>query len=308
MIDGIPFLGENNTHLKYKILNRKPDTFEEISLYSLYKDVEPNKKIVIIDSKWITWLEDTNFDYLKHTAYLKYYTYKRLLTSYKINLKDISKDENHLEYTEDGQVYVRYAYKLNKLSLNIGSKLLIYNIDTDILTEYTITSFVDTEFTFSILQLYELYKNACYKDTGHNSGYTLIYKEIPQFKNIDAVLRKENSLDTWDDKKSSSYHSRNDDVGYRDVRIYEYNTFIEKFGTGYIEGKYTYKYRKLFFESYLYCAMRADIVPIDGKEYNWDTLGKSRSYIKIKDAQIPFFIKCEWLDHNTLESKMTWRK
>lgn len=68
-----------------------------------------------------------------------------------------------------------------------------------------------------------------------------------------------------------------------------------------------FKYRRLAFESYLYCCLKSGKTPIDNKS-DWDKLGETKYYIKISDGRIPLFIKCEWVDTNKLKSTVTWRK
>lgn len=316
MIAGIPYIAENNTPRKREILSRKTDDIRNVSLYDLFNNIQSKENLVVIENKWLTWLEDTNFDYLNKKAYIKYYTYSKYKTDKQLKLTYISDNDKHLDYDEDGTVYIRYGYKLNKLEINIGTTLHIYSLKEDKLIEYRIASFIGENFKFSLEELYNRYKTACYRDMQsefghHNGGYTFIYKELPQFKNKDAMLRRKYRLSTWEDGKSSAEHIRKDDIDNRDIRVYEYTKYISKVSeadTVSLSDERTYKYRRLLFDLYLYCSARAEIEPIDGNKYNWKELGKSIHYIKIKEGELPFFIKCEWFNTNTLKSTVTWRK
>ena len=312
MIAGIPYIENVNTLKKREILKEKTYTVKETSLYSLFKQIEPKRNLVVINSKYLTWLEDVNFDYLHHKAYIKYYTYKQQITDKRVKVDKLSKDDEHLEYKKNGVVYVRYAYEYKTLELKLGRELTIYNLDTNTLIKYKITRYVDEDFEFSLEHLYSLYKNYCYKDMysefgQHEGGYTFIYKELPQFKNKDVSLRKRYKLPTWSDNKTSSFH-KNDEESYRDTRVYEYTTYVSKMGDSYKESSDLYKYRRLAFELYLYCSASANKTPIDAAEYAWETLGKTAHYIKMNDGTVPFFVKCEWFNNNTLKNNVTWRR
>lgn len=302
MIQGIPYLGENNIELKHKIINREPDEYIDISLYELVENISEKDNLIIIDNQYITWLEDLEFDYRNKVCSIVYYSYDLYKTSLKVNIKR-SKADNHLEYDENNCVLVRYNYELNRIQIKLGSNLRIYNISSDKLYEYTIKSWIKSEFSLS--KLYSLYRNYCYYDmktefSSHEGGYTYILKQLNSFKNKDAKFRNEFKLKTWKEKPISN--------NYNDVRVYEYFSYINKIGNSEIEiSMKLFKYRRLDFESYLFCCMQEGIEPVDSSE-DWNRLGKSLHYIKISDGKLPLFIKCEWLNTNNMINTATWRK
>lgn len=302
MVQGIPFLGENNFEKKQSILNRKIDRYENISVYKLFYNINKKENLIVIDNKYLTWLDDTIFNYRDKKCYIQYFSYETFKTNLNVHIK--YKPDNHLDYDNESKILIRHNFSLNKLYINLGIKLNVYNINTDMLTEYTLDKWIDED--FDINKIYDLYLDYCYYDANtnfscHDSGYTYISKRFEGIYNKDRELRYKFMLDTWHNKFILQ------EKDYRDTRIYKYFTYIDKIkNTDIIISDKEFRYRRLNFEVYLYCCLRSQKRPIN-IDNKWDKLGKSLSYVKIEHRKIPMFIKCEWLDNNELEVNTTWR-
>lgn len=305
-------------------------------MLSLISSMKEKSSLVVIDNSYLTWLEDTEFDYLNHKCQLKYLRYELYSTNKVRDIQDFkdSRSYKHMEYIEDSDnkqyIQVRYNFGYLTKQINLGDNLVIFEIDSNELIEYSIDSWVNLsdkncDNVFSLSKLYDLYKNYCFYDlhtkfSGHEPGYQYIQYESEGFKNLDARLRRKYKLKTW---KSDPIENH-----YRDVRVYKYFEYLDR-----IQVKTSsenlcldqslepnkivnqclelsdklFKYRKLAFESYLFCHVMQRNVPIDYVS-EWNKLGKYMYYIKIGDKNLPMFVKAEWKLDNELRNSQTWRR
>ncbi len=299
-IAGIPYFGNNNQKKIKYILEKDIGEYRETDLYSLLLVSGEKNSVVIIDNRYLTWIEDIQLNYRDKIVSIPYYTYKKEAIG---PIEEISTEKSyydHIEIMGDNMVNIKYEYELMEMELRIGTKLVIYNVKNDEKIEYNITRWANTE--FSISKLYELYKQYCYYDMQeenrqHEGGYTYISKNVEKIYNKEEALRKRYKLKTYKEKRELK--------DYRDVRIYRYDQYISRVSNEDKISEKLFKYRKLDFESYLFCNLRENNKPVDC--CSWDELGKSRKYIKVTDGHIPFFIKHEWLNTTEIKSNETWR-
>lgn len=295
-------------------------------MLSLISQAKEKNSVVVIDDTYLTWLDDINFDYVHHICYISYLKYDKYTTD-KVRCLDKDKGYNHVDYIEgtDNVQYIQIRYNFEYLTkqITLGDSLVIFEIDSGKLIKYSIDSWVNHEDkndndVFSLIELYNLYKNYCFYDlhtkfSGHESGYQYVQYE-EGFNNVDDKLRKKYKLNTWKSKPTINH--------YRDVRVYKYFDYIQRIQGRAVseEGCYNsesqeniqisdklFKYRKLAFESYLFCHLMNRSIPIDYQD-DWNKLGKSMYYIKIGDKNLPMFIKAEWRLDNKLISHQTWRR
>ena len=303
MIEGIPYFGEDNQSIWENILNSYiKKSLNEESLYDLI-DKRINKRcVVVIDNKWLSWLNDITFNYRDKECYIPYYTFE-LFEIDEHNLKTDNK--GHLLFDGD-TVRIRYNYKLEKYNININKlSLVIYDLDTDEKYKVSTNKWID-ELYFDINKLYNLYLDSCYVDddfliTKHTGGYHFITKVVDGFFNKECYLRKENRL---------QHYSTGSVIicEYRDVRQYKNHEVVKK--EGFRETSDTYKIRRLKFESYLYCILREKLSP--NKKHkkflaDWDKLGKSSEYIKYGN-NIKLIIKSYWLNSYQSIKYKSWTR
>ena len=301
MLRGIPFFGEQNKSIQETILSSNCNKVVNISLYDLAQLALLHKKnyVVVIGAKYLTWLDDIVFDYVHKCCYIQYYSYMEYVTDIYLAEKSFAdRTKVHIKTDSEGRIVVRFNYNTEKEPIAIGFSLLVYSLQDNCLTKYIICSYCNMD--FQLKTLYNLYLNSCYFDykgafTENESGYTYITKQFTGFSNQELLYRRKLNLPNYLDDEIPS--------DYCDVRQYDYWYYIDKYKNVTI-SKELYKYRRLAFESYLFCCIRAGLTPTD--EPRWNKLGKSLSYIKIKDT-VPFFVKQEWLDDYNV-SKKTWRR
>ena len=311
VLRGIPFLGEHNTAKRKSVIKRNIDENIDISLFSLYDNIKEKDNIVIIDNKYITWLEDTYFDYVNKRARLYYFAYE----TKSMHLDGIKKNAKYIEHIdrdkESGNILLKYNYEMKYIDLKPNVELQVYNISSKKKIKYNIVSWIDTN--FSIDTLYKYYEQYCYYDANlsgvrHDSGYTYISKKVRGFINKEDYIREDYGIPTYKNEESRltavSDKYYND---YTDVRVYTYFDYLTKIaGKPELLVQKTFRYRKLQFESYLFCSLRSNKKPIDFDD--WDKLGSKVYYLKFNYDAVPFFVKHEWLDNTSLVNNKTWRK
>lgn len=281
MISGIPYFGEATQELMDYILNTD---FSNVpvarykSLYEIVGDSVNDKVVVVIDNKWVTWLNDIVFNYRDKECYIPYYSYKEYLIEDRVFKTN---NRGHLILTSDG-LKIRYGYKYNKMYITDG-KVKLNCVDISTLDQFIITTdgWTDDD-SVDLDKLYRLYIDSCYKDDDflvnkHAGGYHYINKSIKSFDNKEKKLREQYNLCGF--SVDSEY-----DKDYRDLRQYTYDEVIKL--KGLISNTELYRERRLRFESYLYCCLRQGL--FNNIEF------KKRIY-KIGDG-IKLIIKDYWLD------------
>lgn len=286
MIQGIPYFGEKTQEIYEFIQSNRYDeaAIAEVSYDSLYELIISNidnNLVVIIDNKWLSWLNDIKFNYRDKEVYVPYYEYKTFKTP-----KDTYKSNNsgHL-ILNNGHIDIRYDYKYKKFKLDIN-KLSLKCLDVNTLEIKVLTTskwISDNEFKTD--KLYNLYINSSYKDDDylvnkHAGGYHYIDRENLMFRNREKQLRKEYGFRDYDYSDNIKY-----DSDYRDVRQYKYDEVIKEFG--FIENDKLYRIRRLEFEVYLYCCLRHG---------DLDNLKFKHHIYKLGDS-IKLIIKDYWLDN-----------
>lgn len=292
MISGIPYFGENTQSL-YKMIknfnfsNSNIKTYK--SLYSALESLINRRIIVIIDNKWLTWLNDIIFNYRDKCCYLPYFSYKKHI----VNDKEYHNDNKGHLIISDGALHIRYEYKYAKLSID-GNNLLLNCVDIDTFEHFVLSThkWIDeTECNFD--KLYNLYLESAYTENDYNinkhaGGYHYIDRSPKQFKNKEKVIREQLGL--------SSYSLDNIiDADYRDVRNFKYNEIIQKHGM--LQSVELYRERRLRFESYLYCCIRQGLL---------DSLEFRKGIYKYGDT-IKLIIKDYWILDKDRPNK-TWCK
>lgn len=297
MITGIPYFGEDTQQITEYILSNVDDIHETICM-SMHEFVISNidKRVaVIIDNKWVTWLNDIVFNYRDKKCYIPYYSYKE----YEIEDRTFKTNGRGHLILKDNHLRVRYDYIYNKFDITLPNlRLTCINIDTREIFNVIINQWItDTEIDLD--KLYKLYINASYKDDDflvnkHAGGYHYIDKSPNQFVNKEKKLREQYDLSSYADE----YRYYKD---YRDVRQYKYDEIIKLIGM--IDNTELYRERRLRFEVYLYCCLRAGLlnnihfknhiyklgnnVKLILKDYWLDNINKSnKTYIKYSENSI----------------------
>lgn len=292
MITGIPYFGEKTQEITNSILNTNEDIIYEKeydSLYDLILDNIDKHIIVVIDNKWLTWLNDIVFNYRDKECYIPYYTYDIYwLDDKKYN----SNNKGHL-ILNDNKLGIRYNYKYEKYNININD-LSLQCINIDKLEKFVVRAkYWINDTNLNIDKLYKLYINSCYKDDDftfnkHSGGYHYIEKSPKQFKNKEKYYREYLDINTY-------AYDNEYERDYRDVRNYTYNEVILKHGM--LDTIDLYRERRLRFESYLYCCLR---------EHLLNNLSFKNGIYKTGD-NIKLIIKKYWLDNIDKPDK-TWIK
>lgn len=313
-------------------------------MIELIDNMEEKNSLVVIDGEYLTWLEEIKFNYLSHTCKLPYLKFIKYKTDKERNTGR-NKSHNHIDYTysesDDSAdeknvksvsiqnrkqfMIIRYNFEYLMKQIKLNDSLIIFDLKNDKIKRYIIKSWVNQQSkndvcVFSIEKLYKLYKEYSFYDirtefSEHESGYTYINFENRKFKNTENTIRNRLGLKTW---KTSPV-----DEEYRDVRVYRYFDYISRISK-YENQRKTYenfesmgtalstrlfKYRRLNFESYLYCHFMQKSIPSDLDRFpEWKKLGKTLEYIKVSDGTLPMFIKAEWIPESTLKIDKTWRR
>lgn len=300
-LNGIPYFGDNNQEVICEALESQVSSAENITLYELLSNLEEKTKVVVVDGKWLTWLEDIQLDYRNHIARIPYYEYSTAL----YQMSEREKNHNHPHIRKDGDLmYIRFGFDMKFVAVDIGSDIIIFDVKEKRKIRYCIRGWFSG--AFAVETLYRLYREYCFYDkhseyAEHEGGYTFIDIEPKGFFNKEKRVRERLGLKTFRRSKQST-----DLPDYRDVRIYQFFEYAGKIkDSKYLIDK-LFKYRKLAFESYLFCAMKDGAEPNDYPE--WSKLGKTKYYFKITDGNIPMFIKHEWLRETSLVNTKTWRR
>lgn len=301
MITGIPYFGENNNEIIDEILSSPIDTETTAnSLYNFVIDNIENPIVIIIDDKWLTWLNDIRFNYRDKACYIPYYTYD----IYELADKEYRNDNKGHLILKDNTLYIRHNYSLNKFDIEMNNlSLLCYNLDTSEKFKVNINCWFNSE-VFDLDLLYKLYINSCFSDKDflglHDSGYHYISRAPRGFRNREQDIRKQLELNNY-------VNFPDFDTDYRDVRHFNYEEVITKVGLGMVNSIENYKLRQLRFESLLYCALRNHSVP-NNKQFitEWNKLGKSKDFIKYGNG-IKLIFKSYWLDEYKPIKYKTWQ-
>jgi len=303
MLVGIPYFGEKNTDIYNDILNSKcSDTIDYESLYELIDKNIANRLIVIINNKWLTWLNDIRFNYRDKTAYIPYFSYDLFEHTVKGNSTD---NEGHL-IKFGNTVYIRHNYLLNKYEIDINSiQFDVYNVKENKRYALTVNSKKWTsEEKFNIDKVYGLYLDSCYKQDDflvnkHSGGYHYILRNPYTFSNRELKYRDELGLRHYSIKHEP-------EVRYRDVRQYTIEQVNQLVGIR--TNTELYEIRKLKFESYLYCLLRENLKSDDDAfNIQLEALGKTEQFIKYGKG-IRLIFKSYWLnEYETLDRK-SWSR
>lgn len=290
MIAGIPYFGENTQEIYEFIQSIRYDeaTIAEVNYESLYELIISNINkhiVVIIDNKYLTWLNDIVFNYRDKECYIPYYSYKE----YEIkDRKFKTNGRGHLILNDD-KLTIRYEYKYNKLNIDVLKvKLTCMSIDTKEVFRATTNKWVgDT--VVNLDALYKLYIDASYKDDDfivnkHVGGYHYIDRSPIQFVNREKKLREQYGL-------SSYYDGYSNYKDYRDVRQYKYDEVISLVGM--INNTELYRERRLKFEAYLYCCLRAGL--FNNIQF--------KNHIYKLGSSVKLIIKDYWLDNISKPNK-----
>ena len=62
-IKSIPYLGKQNNIIREYILESKELEVIETDIYSFISNVDLASTLVVVDNKWLTWLDDIVFNY-----------------------------------------------------------------------------------------------------------------------------------------------------------------------------------------------------------------------------------------------------
>jgi hypothetical protein len=179
--------------------------------------------------------------------------------------------------------------------------LLVYDLETN--EKYRVATDKWCDDTFSIDELYNYYIDSSYEDDDfklnkHIGGYHYIFRAPDKFNNREKKLRSDYYLkdlaeDIWFNE-------------YRDVRKYKYNEVIQKEGMR--DTCELHEYRRLRFESTLYCILRQHSIS-DNEHFNKQLkqLGVTKDYIKYGN-NIKLIFKSYWLDEYRPIKKYSWSR
>lgn len=303
MITGIPYFGENHNEIYDSIINSECTSSKKKynTLYDLIDDLAYRHVVVIIENKWVTWLRDIVFNYRDKECYLPYYEYEIYITESKLHR---SNNSGHLILNDDGSLSIRYNYIYKKCSIDVNNlSLLVYDVDTSEKYEVTAENWFDEQ--FSIDEIYKRYVDSAYLDdefrlNKHLGGYHYIYRSPLKFRNRERALREKFNLNHY------SIDSEYED-DYRDVRNFKYEEVVHLEGLR--DNIDCYEFRRLKFESMLYCALRQHARPTE-KQFIalWDKLENGKNYIKYGN-NIKLIIKNYWLDNSKpIKDKKSWSR
>lgn len=287
MIKGIPYFGEQTQEIVSSILANNDIIHEKNynSLYELIMDNIDKHIVVVIDNKWLTWLNDIVFNYRDRECYIPYYTYKeQLITDRTFR----TNNKGHL-ILDGNNIRVRYEYNYNKLNIT-GNNLYLDCADIDTQERFIVkTNTWINETNIDFDKLYKLYVNSSYKDDDfiinkHKGGYHYIELSPKEFVNKERKLREQYDLSNYSDE---FYYIKD----YRDVRQYEYEEVIKI--NGLLDNLELYRERRLRFESYLYCCLRNGL--FNNIQF--------KNHIYKVGKEIKLIIKDYWLDNISKPNK-----
>lgn len=292
MVKGIPYFGENTQEIYEDILNTDYEQVPLEEYESLYNFIDShinNKIVVVINNEWISWLNDIVFNYRDKKCYLPYFTYEYFCFNdkeYKLNNK------GHL-ILRAGELWIRYNYALEKMSINLNTELSCYNIESGKAFRVKCNRWI-TDNAVDLDKLYTLYVESSYTQDDyivnkHLGGYHYITLSGRGVENKEARMRK------WAELNTFKHELIKDE--YRDVRQYTYEEVLQKYGL--IQNIEPYVKRRLRFESYLYCCIQEGLL---------DNIKFTNNIYKL-GRNIKLIIKDYWLLNNgaSIPDK-TWMK
>lgn len=303
MIQGIPYFGIDTQSIYEHILDSSHTNAENVTYSSMYELIMDNinkRVVVVVNNKWLTWLNDIVFNYRDKECYIPYYTY----SIHTINdRKYKTNDKGHL-ILNDGTLSFRYNYKLEKLYVGVNNcKLDIVNIDTLERKEVSTSCWI-SEKEFDIDKLYELYINSAFNEDDlifnkHRGGYHYIGISPREFSNREKNYTELYGLNIWNTKNYFEHD-------YRDVRNFKYDEIISKCNI--IPSTEPLFIRRLKFEAYLYCILRQEI-PSNNKEFNTEMckLKNGKRIVKYGDT-VKLIIKNYWFNNIERNTSPTWSR
>ena len=274
-LEGIPNLVNEKVQL-YR--NLKPIEQLNISVFDFIEQFAYKPTLVRVQG-FFTWLHDIRFNYRDHIVEIPYFSYDEFFTD-KIPKREVQR--NHLDIRPEG-LYIKYNFKKQVITLDLKTSLTIIDTLTDKAYSVCFTSWYDKN--FEINELYQRWLNASFLDpenpeVKHLGGYHYISYSTSQLRNNEKFQRKEYNLNDY-----SLESIQLED--YRDIRLYKKEYLdLQEIEYDYVEN---YTYRRLRFESMLYCCLRQGLITFNSKE---------RVY-KIKYRGIPLIFKSYWLDNSS---------
>ena len=295
MIRGIPYFGEETQQINEQIDRidfKSARVVDKIALADFVMDNIDKNIIVVIDDnngRWLTWLNDIQFNYRDRICNLPYFSFE-LFKIKEGNHR--TNNKGHL-ILKDGSLYIRYKYNYHKMEVWVENCSLncvdIDTMDSFLLKPdaWSYTKELDLD------KLYNLYIESCYYEddfliTKHYGGYHYIDRSPKEFRNSEKRLREKFGCSTYDLNFKM-------DKDYRDVRNYKYQEVVSK--KGMIDSNNNYHIRRLLFEAYLFGIIRNGLL---------NNLNFKHGISKISE-DIPLLIKEYWLDNK--ERKIyTWSR
>ena len=268
--------------------DKQVDNKYKTSVYEFYQN--PLNKAFVINEDTLSWVSDTQFNYKLKKWYLPYYTFEIFPVPFNINTADI----DQFYEDENGILCCRFNYELHILDLQLNTPYLIYDNNTDTLSEVTFDRWID-DAEIDNDKLYYLYAESCYLNDGldeHNKGYHYIEKTTKQLKNKEVKVRKKLGLQTY---KPCNLNL----VTTRDVRNYRVDELLEaKIVPKTLDNK---KIRELAFSSYLYCCLRQGL-----SNEKFDKIQSSYDYFKL-GKKVVLIVKGYWLNDYEYEIE-SWKQ
>lgn len=298
-IKSIPYLGKENNDIRETILDMEIISEIEVNLYSFINSEDIHSKLVVVDNKWLTWLDDIVFNYRDKKCYIHYWKYDIMPLDESL----VKRDSFQYLIEKDGTYYLRYNYEYCEIKIDINTELIIYDLDKEEKYKVIIKDWL-LEKRFDIEKLYKLYIESSFYDDNitrdREYGRYYIDKFSKKLTNRELKLRYDLFIDTFKENQTIS----EDD--FRDVRNYTLEHIWTRYGM--LDTLDTYKDRRLKFDSYLYCILRANIES-NNSEFNneWYKLGINRNIIKYGD-NIKLIFKDYWKDGIEVKKYQTWMR
>lgn len=299
-IKSIPYLGKQNNIIREYIIESKELEVIETDIYSFISNVDLASTLVVVDNKWLTWLDDIVFNYRDKKCYIHYWKYDIIPLDENLVKRDIYQYLIEINNT----FYLRYNYEYCTLNINLDTELSLYNLKLDKRYKAKFADWVN-ETEFNLDKLYQLYVKSCFYDDkllqSREQGRYYIDKFSKKLSNRELRLRSELGVPTFKNKKHLDT-----DRDYRDVRNYRIEELQAKYGI--VETIDCYKHRRIYFDSYLYCIMRANILS-NNKEFNkeFNKLNKPDKILKYGDS-IKLIFKAYWKNDVSVIKYQTWMK
>lgn len=274
-LEGIPYLVNEKLQL-FKSL--KPVEQINISVFDFIEQFAYKPTLVRIQG-FFTWLHDIRFNYRDKVVEIPYYSYDEFFTD-KIPTKEIYR--NHLDIRPDG-LYIKYNFKKQVINFDLKTSLTIIDVEAEKVYLVCFTSWFDKN--LEINELYQRWLNSSFldpenSDVNHLGGYHYISYSTSQLRNNEKFQRKEYDL--------PEYHSESIQLeDYRDTRLYK-KDYLDLEGIKY-EYTENYTYRRLRFESMLYCLLRQGKISFDS----------SNRIYKVEYKGIPLIFKSYWLNNSS---------